>query len=239
MVKKHVVTFGKGRKRRRLHLRLARTAPSKGNGEPSTAIVAVPAVSPVGSFVSNSDSDTSDTRQPPVMKPLTHTSFTKHAHVVCDANKVIVTRMLDNAAAVVRRVYRDKDPSIIEDDTIVSFNGSWMTRGYNSQYGIGCVVEVLTGLVIDLQVMSLYCQRCAYASTRYGGMATMEFKDRFRMHEPVCNRNYKGASGGMETMAAELLWTLSMNLNFRYTTMLGDGDARTASSTCVCLATWS
>ena len=67
--KKHVVTFGKGRKRRRLQLWVARTA-KKGNGEPSTATVAVPAVSPVGSFVSNSDSDTSDTRQPPASQVL-------------------------------------------------------------------------------------------------------------------------------------------------------------------------
>ena len=96
----------------------------------------------------------------------------------------------------------------------------------DTQYRIGCVVEVLTGLVIDLQVMSLYCQRYAYASTRHGGMATMEFNDWFTMHEPKCNRNYKWTSGGMETKAAELLWTRSMNRNFRYTTMLGDGDAR-------------
>ncbi|KAI0233117.1 hypothetical protein LSAT2_016632 [Lamellibrachia satsuma] len=61
------------------------------------------------------------------MKPLTHTSFTQHAHVVCDANKFVVTRMFDNAADVVRRVYRDTDPSIGEDDTIdltISFDGA-------------------------------------------------------------------------------------------------------------------
>ena len=80
-----------------------------------------------------------------------------------------------------------------------------MTRGHNSQYGIGCVVEVLTGLVIDLQVMSLYCQHCAYAITRHGGMATMEFKDWFRTHEPECNRNYKGASGNVELEKAECI----------------------------------
>ena len=66
------------------------------------------------------------------MKPLTHNSFTKHAHVICNANKVVMTRMLDNASDVVRRVYRDTDPSIGEDDTIdliVSFDGSWTDLG--------------------------------------------------------------------------------------------------------------
>ena len=61
------------------------------------------------------------------MKPVTHTSFTQHAHVICGANKFVVTRMFDNAADVVRRVYRDTDPSIGEDDTIdltISFDGA-------------------------------------------------------------------------------------------------------------------
>ena len=92
------------------------------------------------------------------IKPLTHTSYTKHLHAICEANKIVVTRMLDDAATVIRRVYLDIDPSIGHDDTIdltVSYDGSWMTRGHKSLYGIGCVVEVVTGLVIDLQVMSL------------------------------------------------------------------------------------
>ena len=92
------------------------------------------------------------------IKPLTHTSYTKHLHTICEANKIVVTRMLDDAATVIRRVYLDIDPSIGHDDTIdltVSYDGSWMTRGHESLYGIGCVVQVVTGLVIDLQVMSL------------------------------------------------------------------------------------
>ena len=109
------------------------------------------------------------------IKPLTHTSFTKHAHAICDANKIVVTRMFDEAAKTVRRVYSDIDSSIEADDTIdltVIYDGSWMTHGHKSQYGIGCVIEVMTGRVIDLQVMLLYCQRCAYASTRHGGAHT-------------------------------------------------------------------
>ena len=67
-------------------------------------------------------------------------------------------------------MYCDIDSSIEADDTIdltVSYDGSWMTHGHKSQYEIGCVIDVMTGLVIDLQAMSLYSQRCAYASTVY------------------------------------------------------------------------
>ena len=99
-----------------------------------------------------------------------------------------------------------------------------MTREYKSQYGIGCVVEVVTGLVLDLAVMSLYCQRCAYASTQYGDKDTDAFKAWFETHEPECNQNYHGSSGGMEVSAAEQLWWRSTERGFR---MLSDGDART------------
>ena len=129
------------------------------------------------------------------MKPLTHTSYSKHTHAICEGIKVVVTRMLDDAATIVRRVYRDIDSSIGHDDTItltVSYDGSWMTRGHKSQYGIGCIIEVITGLVIDLQVMSLYCQRCAYASTRHSGRYTAAFKEWYVTHEPECNQNYEG-----------------------------------------------
>ncbi|GFR91290.1 hypothetical protein ElyMa_002588900 [Elysia marginata] len=42
-----------------------------------------------------------------------------------------------------------------------SFDGSWLTRGHKSLIGIGCVVDVLTGLVLDTHVMSQHCQSCA------------------------------------------------------------------------------
>ena len=47
-----------------------------------------------------------------------------------------------------------------EDDIIdiaVSFDGTWLTRGFCSLYGIGAVIEVQSGLVIDFVVLSLYC----------------------------------------------------------------------------------
>ena len=66
------------------------------------------------------------------MKSLTYTAFTKHTHSICDANKVVVTRMFDDAATIVHHVYRDIDSSIEVDDTInitISDDGSGMSRG--------------------------------------------------------------------------------------------------------------
>ena len=44
-------------------------------------------------------------------------------------------------------------------DLTARYDGTWMTRGHKSQYMIGCImIDVMTGLVIDLQVVSLWVQ---------------------------------------------------------------------------------
>ena len=40
----------------------------------------------------------------------------------------------------------------------VSFNDFWLTRGHKSLIGIGAVIDILTGLVMDTHVLSLLCQ---------------------------------------------------------------------------------
>ncbi|KAK2166012.1 hypothetical protein NP493_1340g01051 [Ridgeia piscesae] len=77
------------------------------------------------------------------MRPLSHKTFAKHVRAICEANKIVVTRVFHEAAQVVRRVYRALDPSIGDDEPIdltVSYDGSWMIRGHKSLYCIGCVL---------------------------------------------------------------------------------------------------
>ncbi|KAA0203452.1 hypothetical protein HAZT_HAZT002469 [Hyalella azteca] len=45
-------------------------------------------------------------------------------------------------------------------DLDVSFDGTWMTRGHKSHIGIGCVIELETGFVLDFEVLSNFCQEC-------------------------------------------------------------------------------
>ena len=131
------------------------------------------------------------------MEPMHHSTYNKHMLAV----REVVTRLMDDAAVTIRRAYRDLEPSISEGDVIdltVSYDGSWMTRGHKSLYGIGCVVDVVTGLVIDLAVLSLHCQRCSSVKKRYGGTNNPEFRNWHETHSNECNRNYSGSSGGME-----------------------------------------
>ena len=163
------------------------------------------------------------------MQEMHHKTYAKHVRAITKANKAVVKTVLDEAAVTVRKACQDLDPTITEDailDLTVSFDGSWMTRGHKSLYGVGCVVEVTTGLVLDFCVLSLYCQRCTFAKKLYGGAHTPAFQQWFETHTE-CNKNYNGTSGGMEVAAAEILWKRSLERGYMYTTMVSDGDART------------
>ncbi|GFU77302.1 uncharacterized protein TNCV_2773971 [Trichonephila clavipes] len=65
----------------------------------------------------------------------------------------------------VQNAYRklDQNGSNTITDIAVSFDGTWLTRGHTSQIGIGCVVDTLTGYVIDYEIMSKYCPTCISA----------------------------------------------------------------------------
>lgn len=110
-------------------------------------------------------------------------------------------------------------------DIAVSFDGTWHKRGHTSNYGVGCVIELHTGLVIDYCVLSKYCHACALAMSDLG-KDSPEFDIWFSGHKSECNINYTGSSPAMETEAAERLWKSSLDYNFRYTTILSDGDSK-------------
>lgn len=130
---------------------------------------------------------------------------------------------MEKARARVRQVYKETDCTISDDSVIdigVSFDGSWHKRGHTSNYGVGCVIELQTGLVINYCVLSKYCQVCAAT-----GSESPEFDIWCQGHKPDYFKNYSGSSPAMKTKAAEILWKISLDYNLRYRTMVSDGDS--------------
>ena len=167
------------------------------------------------------------------MSCLHHKTYATHVKEVAQATATTTTSVLTDAAEVVRRVYRERDPSLPAGviDLVVSYDGSWMTRGHRSLYGIGCVIDTVTGLVIDFTVLSRYCQWCAHTKTRFGGDDTIGFLD-WKAGHTDCSAD-SGSSGGMEMAGAEQLRRRSeAKCGFRYTTLLSDGDAKTHVHLC-------
>ena len=71
----------------------------------------------------------------------------------------------------VRQAYIELDSSNAEKpiiDISVSFDGTWHRRGHISNYGVGVVIEIFTGLLIDYCVLSKYCHECAITKKGLG-----------------------------------------------------------------------
>lgn len=123
----------------------------------------------------------------------------------------------------VKEAYGATEDEIV--DISVSFDGTWLTRGHTSQIGIGCVIDIQTGYVVDFHVMSKYCRECDYSRKELGDDSA-EFNIWYGGHKDVCNINHTGSSGAMEVQAATELWSRSESIGFRYTTVLSDGDSK-------------
>ncbi|GFX12316.1 uncharacterized protein TNCV_63621 [Trichonephila clavipes] len=61
-------------------------------------------------------------------------------------------------------------------DIGVSYDGSWLIRGHTSNIGVGCVIDLLTGFVIDYAVMS----KCA---THVGSSGAIEVNAAVKLWE--------------------------------------------------------
>lgn len=162
------------------------------------------------------------------MEGLHHKTFqNKQAHL----SKVIIDNtddVLSKSVAIIKDAYGDfvegSDEAL---DITVSYDGSWQKRGHTSHYGVGAVIDVLTGLVIDYEVLSTYCHACSLSATRLGGDSA-DFRQWYEGHAGECCQNFDGSSNAMEVEAAKRLWSRSLEKhNLRYVCILSDGDAKT------------
>ncbi|GBM22597.1 hypothetical protein AVEN_182196-1 [Araneus ventricosus] len=119
----------------------------------------------------------------------------------------------------------DKNDGII--DITVSYDGTWHKRGHTSLYGISTIVDILTGFVIDYDLLSKYCPECTTAK-RDLGEHSADFSIWYETHRSEYNENYERSSYAMEVKAAEMLWKRSLeNCSMLFTSVLSDGDTKT------------
>ncbi|XDV25679.1 hypothetical protein PO909_029555 [Leuciscus waleckii] len=138
---------------------------------------------------------------------------------------------LHKAREQIRQAYSDVDPELAEllredaDAVInigVSFDGTWKKRGFTSHYGIGVCIDILTGLVIDFEVLSSYCHACVLKqSAKIEGKITVEEFNSWRETHTDCAKNFTGSSKAMEQQAAKRIWARSVSRH----QLLSDGDS--------------
>ncbi|GFU57378.1 uncharacterized protein TNCV_3635571 [Trichonephila clavipes] len=152
----------------------------------------------------------------------------------------VCARRLDNAytlasenifAEIHREIKNAYENGAEFADLSVSFDGTWLTRGHTSLIGVGCVIDMLTGYVVDFEVMSKVCRHCSVAKNKLD-QSSAEFSIWYEGHKSECDINHLGSSTSMEMEAALTLWKRSTSLGFRYITVLSDGDCKTFNYLC-------
>ena len=137
---------------------------------------------------------------------------------------------MTEAATHLRDLAREKDPSIGPDDIVdvaVSYDGTWHKRGHTSNHGVGVVISVDTGEVLDREVLSKVCKQC---NARKGWDREGEKYKKWKAGH-VCYGGHEGSSGGMEAEAAKIMWSRAISKHkLRYKYMLSDGDSSSFKS---------
>ncbi|GFW96272.1 uncharacterized protein TNCV_572431 [Trichonephila clavipes] len=87
---------------------------------------------------------------------------------------------------------------------------------------------MLTGYVVDFEVMSKVCRHCSVAKNKLGE-SSAEFSIWYEGHKSECDIKHLDS---MERKAAFTLWKRSTSLGFRYITVLSDGDCKMFSHLC-------
>ena len=131
---------------------------------------------------------------------------------------------LQQSHSITRQLYDGLyGPCDGQRDITVSFDGTWHIKGHSSSVGACFVIDTLSGLVLDYVVLSKYCAECQLVGDKLTGEEKTLWLE---AHRTDCDRNHFGSSGAMETAGAKLLWSRSVDVtSFRYTALLGDGDA--------------
>ncbi|KAK3915045.1 THO complex subunit 5-like protein A [Frankliniella fusca] len=140
-----------------------------------------------------------------------------------------VTAFHQHLQALSRDLEQFRKEFMNESRRLVREAYDWQKRGHTSNYGVGYVADIKTGLIVDYVSLSKYCHTCVLAEKSYG-TDSAEF---LKWHEEhissgTCNKNFEGSSNAMEMAAALILWKRSeAESKMRYTTMISDGDAKT------------
>ena len=160
---------------------------------------------------------------PPCSKNL----WTKHSEILFEAHKKAIASRMEAAKLRVEEYYHDSIPVAKQNsdhiDIAVSYDGTWSKRGYTANFGIGFVISVDTGEVIDYDFESKVCATCLERKEQYN---EEEFARWFEGHKDECTQTHSGSSGSMECSIAKKIWDRSRTQKLRYKFMVCDGDSK-------------
>lgn len=89
-------------------------------------------------------------------------TFSYCLHELSEEKEKLKDDVLEFSRNIVYRNHEELRSNENEDviDVVVSYDGTWHKRGHTCLYGIGFAIDILTGLVIDFEILSKYCSKC-------------------------------------------------------------------------------
>lgn len=87
------------------------------------------------------------------MAGLTDVSYQRHVAQIHKSSRLLTEESLIEAAAKVREASGSLPDTVT--DISVSYDGTWQKKGHTSRSGMGAIIDVATGLVVDFHVIVL------------------------------------------------------------------------------------
>ena len=164
--------------------------------------------------------------------PVTENNFRRHQKALLLALSPVAERSMNAAAAAAAEVRQfQTNETGVEHQTscAVTLDGTRMRRGFSSLFGVFSCISWDTGLVVDADVLSKFCQGCSLARSRFeqGKMTHGQYVEWQEAHRQECSSTVDCSSPAMESKAAAMLWKQSEKvLGLKYSTFIADGDSK-------------
>lgn len=155
--------------------------------------------------------------------PCNRSAWNNHINALFDAHKKAVSDNLQKARDKVKSLHEPNESGVVE--IAVSQDGTWSKRGYTANFGVGIVISVDTGEVIDYDFESKLCMEFAITKQDLGE-DSCEFSVWFSGHKNQCTQTHTGSSGSMECSIAKKIQGRPKNHNLISKQMICDGDSK-------------
>ena len=139
-----------------------------------------------------------------------------------EASETVAQQSMDVGAAETKQFYEAEEDEIF--DVALSGDGTLRKRGFKSSVGILTVISLLSGKILDTEIMSKECRTCLINTRKEG---TQEYDEWWESHKSECQKNFQGSSGAMDPAGCVSIFKRSVEKNdMRYTNFLGDSDSK-------------
>ncbi|CAB4012625.1 Hypothetical predicted protein [Paramuricea clavata] len=86
--------------------------------------------------------------------PCNRSAWNNHVNTLYEAHKKVVAENLEKAREKVSSLHEPNESNVVE--IAVSYDGTWSKRGYTANFGVGFVIAVDTGEILDYDFESRY-----------------------------------------------------------------------------------